>query len=159
RQREALRRRSPGRVVAPYPRWHVVKTVLYLSLYHLGIYHLVRWVRRTRGASRAVILLYHRVNDLSVDSLTVSTAAFAEHVVSLKTHNRFITSSALVDLWEARGSFPANTVVIHFDDCYRDVWTHAAPILREGGLPAAAFIASGFVGTHRCFEHDRLRSP
>ena len=159
RQREELRRRSPARLVNPYPHGHLRKTAFYLFLYYSGIYHLIRWSRRVSGSSRAVVLLYHRVNDLSSDGLTASTRAFAEHMTLLKKRYRVLGTSTLLGLLERGEPIPAHAVIVHFDDCYRDVAVNAVPILRAVGCPATAFIASGFVDTDRSFEHDRARSP
>ncbi|MFN3325513.1 MAG: polysaccharide deacetylase family protein [Bryobacteraceae bacterium] len=54
---------------------------------------------------------------------------------------------------------PKRAVVIHFDDGYRDNASDAAPLLRAADLPAAFFIASGFIDTSRSFEHDKTKSP
>jgi len=159
RDRQAMRKRAPARLVDAYPKGHIVKTAAYLALYYSGFYWGIRWLRRMTGSSRAVVLLYHRVNDLSSDGLTASTTAFAEHIALLKRHYRVLGTSDLLGYLERGEAIPACSVVIHFDDCYRDVWVNAAPILRAAGCPATAFIASGFVGTDRSFEHDRNRSP
>jgi peptidoglycan/xylan/chitin deacetylase (PgdA/CDA1 family) len=50
-------------------------------------------------------------------------------------------------------------VAIHFDDCYRDVRTQAAVLLEAAGIPATAFVSSGFVDTGRVFLHDQAKSP
>jgi peptidoglycan/xylan/chitin deacetylase (PgdA/CDA1 family) len=159
RQREELRKRAPSRLVPDYPKGHLLKTAVYLGFYHSGIYHGVRWLRRLAGSPRAVVLLYHRVNDLTSDGLTASTTAFAEHVALLRARYRVLSTSSLLNHLEQGEHFAPTSVVVHFDDCYRDVWLNATPILRAAGLPAASFIASGFVGTDRCFDHDRNRSP
>ena len=159
RQREELRKRSPGRMPEPYSTKRLLKTAFYLALYHFRIYDAVRMARRWAGSSRAIILLYHRVNDRSVDSLTTSVAAFAGHAILLKRRYHVFSTSSLLERLEQGQRFPSNAVLIHFDDCYRDVWAYAAPVLRASELPATAFVASGFVGTNRQFEHDRLRSP
>ena len=53
----------------------------------------------------------------------------------------------------------SGTVAIHFDDCYRDVRTCAAPLLAAAGAPAMAFVSSGFVDTDRVFCHDQEKYP
>jgi peptidoglycan/xylan/chitin deacetylase (PgdA/CDA1 family) len=51
------------------------------------------------------------------------------------------------------------TVIVHFDDCYQDVYTHAAPLLSSANLPVAAFVSSGFVNIDRAFAHDQEKYP
>lgn len=133
------------------------KTLFYLALLHLGVYRSLRWFHRHRN--RAAILLYHRVNDRSLDVLTTSTQRFAEHLIVLSRYYKVVPSSGLVERVLKGRRIEPGTVVIHFDDCYRDVHTYAAPLLRAAGLPAAAFISSGFVGTDRAFAHDEQKYP
>jgi peptidoglycan/xylan/chitin deacetylase (PgdA/CDA1 family) len=134
----------------------VLKNLLYLAIFHSGIYSLVR---KNRKSSRAAIILYHRVNDFSRDPLTVDTATFAGQLLVIAKYYRPMTSCELVRRLRNKESIPATTVLIHFDDAYRDVHTEGMPILRALGIPAAAFISSGFVGTNRRFQHDIAKYP
>jgi peptidoglycan/xylan/chitin deacetylase (PgdA/CDA1 family) len=70
-----------------------------------------------------------------------------------------VPSSLLVDCLLKRKRIEPGTVVIHFDDCYREVRACAAPLLRAAGLSATAFISSGFVDTDRAFAHDVQKYP
>lgn len=154
-QRAALQRKlrhwqphSNGRVI--------VKNALYLLVFYCGLYGLVRNLRKT---SRAATLLYHRVNDFSKDVLTVDTETFAAHLLAIRKYYSTISSSELVRSIQQKRRIPPTAVVIHFDDCYRGVFTEGQPILQGAGVPATAFIASGFVGTERQFAHDRQKYP
>src|SRR5262249_51612797 len=46
--------------------------------------------------------------------------------------------------------------VLTFDDGYRDTYTQAFPRLKRRGLPAVAFVTTGYVGTELLLPHDRL---
>jgi peptidoglycan/xylan/chitin deacetylase (PgdA/CDA1 family)/folate-dependent phosphoribosylglycinamide formyltransferase PurN len=156
KQRDELQRRL-GRVAGPLRSLtQCVKTVLYLGFFHLGVY---RAVHGGRKKSRAAILLYHRVNDYSVDVLTTSTERFAEQICALKKFYSIRSTGWLVETLKNRAPIPPDTVIIHFDDCYADVLRCAGPILSASKAPATAFIASGFVDTNRQFEHDRTKYP
>ena len=52
----------------------------------------------------------------------------------------------------SRGALPARAVAITFDDGYADNATVALPILRELGLPATFFIATGFLDGGRMWN-------
>jgi peptidoglycan/xylan/chitin deacetylase (PgdA/CDA1 family) len=130
---------------------------MWLVLYYGGLYSFIRW--RRRKVSRGAILLYHLVNDVSEDVLTVSTRRFAQHLVTLRRHYRVIASEQLVAHVAAHENLEETAVAIHFDDCYRDVRTNASPLLAAAGMPAAVFISSGCVDTSRVFGHDELDSP
>ena len=134
-----------------------IKSAVYLALFHSGFYSLIRRLRRrqTRGA----ILLYHRVNDVSTDVLTTSTRRFAEHLITLRHYYHWIPTGELVERIASRAPIKPTTVAIHFDDCYLDVRTWAAPLLAAAGAPGTAFISSGFVDTDRVFLHDEKKYP
>lgn len=135
-----------------------IKTAWYLVMFYAGLPQLVRAARRFAGANRACVLLYHRVNDFDHDPLTTGVRRFAEHMVLLRNHYDVLPSSGLIDAIEGRRPIPSTSVVIHFDDCYRDVATNAKPILNALKFPACAFVASGYVGTQQRFPHD-VASP
>lgn len=90
------------------------------------------------------ILMYHRVDDLpEYDQLTVSTRRFREQMRILSASYRVIPMSlALQEL--ALGCPIRNTVVITFDDGYRDNLVNALPVIRELKLPATVFVTTGF---------------
>ena len=134
----------------------ILRNLFALGLFHSGIHRVVRTSRRK---SRAMIILYHRVNDFSQDVLTVGTDSFAAHLLALSKYYPTMRSSDLVAHIGARERIAPTTVLIHFDDCYLDVHTNGRPILKAAGLPATAFISSGFIDTDRSFEHDRAKYP
>ena len=54
------------------------------------------------------------------------------------------------------GTLPDRAAALTFDDGTRNLFTHAAPVLREVGLPAAVFLATGPMGTDETLWPDRL---
>ena len=53
---------------------------------------------------------------------------------------------------------PDNTVVITFDDGYRDNYLNAFPILKDLSIPATIFLATDAIGSQRMLWHDRVFS-
>lgn len=150
---------------ARLPHWRessdisaIARNLYCLSLYFTGILSLVRLWHRTSKV-RACVLLYHRVNDYSKDILTIDTETFASQLIILAKHYASISSSALVEHIRDRKPIEPTSVAIHFDDCYRDIYTNGAPIIRAMRRSATAFVSSGFVGTSRAFAHDREKYP
>ena len=134
------------------------KNLYCLFSYYLGPFSLARILHR-RQQSRGAIILYHRVNDYSKDPLTVDAETFAAHLLALSRHYPRISTSELVDSLQRKKSIPPTSIAVHFDDCYRDVYTVGAPILATAGFRATAFISSGFVDTDRVFAHDAAKYP
>ena len=157
-RRELENRRSLPRPVHHSLRY-ALKTAFALLVYYSGLFHFIRVWKKATGTNRVCVILYHRVNDLCEDVLTTSVRRFAEHLIAIQKYFAVITASELVDRLRRRAKFDTPTVVIHFDDCYRDVYTKASKVLVAANLHACAFISSGFVGTARQFPHDQDISP
>jgi peptidoglycan/xylan/chitin deacetylase (PgdA/CDA1 family)/folate-dependent phosphoribosylglycinamide formyltransferase PurN len=136
----------------------ILRNLYLLSLYYSGIYSLIRhWNLRKR--SRAAIFLHHRVNDYSKDVLTVDLETFAAQLLAIAKYYPLTSTRNIVDSIRFVRPIKSTSVAIHFDDCYRDILTNGAPILKAMGIPACAFINSGFVGTQRPYPHDLDKYP
>ena len=87
----------------------------------------------------------------------MSPANFAAQMEALR---RVAEPLPLLDLVrnQAGGPLPARSVVVTFDDGYVDNLEQAFPVLREHGVPASLFVATGNIDTPREFWWDRLES-
>jgi peptidoglycan/xylan/chitin deacetylase (PgdA/CDA1 family) len=90
-----------------------------------------------------LILGYHRVGAGMEREMDLPREVFAEQMRYLAGHREVVP---LVDGVKRLG-FPLerDLVAITFDDGYREVFTQAWPVLRDLGLPATVFLATGFV--------------
>ncbi len=134
----------------------ILKNLYSLGMYWSGLYLAVRAWHRSKG-SRAAIFLHHRVNDYARDVLTTDTETFAAQLLALRARYPPTDTASLVSAIAEKRPFPATAVAIHFDDCYRDVCTNGAPILKALNFPATFFVNSGFIDTGRAFLHDQTR--
>ena len=125
-----------------------------LFVYYIGLYSLARVWHRAEG-NRGAVIFYHRVNDFSKDMLTVDAERFAAQLLAIAKRYHRMSTSELVEHVRQRRPITPTSVVIHFDDCYRDVHTNAAPILAKAEFPPTAFLSLGFIGTERRFLHDQ----
>ncbi|GMU21318.1 MAG: hypothetical protein AMXMBFR13_14110 [Phycisphaerae bacterium] len=108
-------------------------------------------VLRLTGRCRTTVLLYHRVSDDYLDSVTVGIEQFQQQIELLRRCYQVIDlNTFLADPAKARRK---PTVVITFDDGYLDNYL-AARLLRRAGLPCTFFVSTGMIGTGRAFEHD-----
>lgn len=89
----------------------IIKVAAWLVLYYAGVYSFIRRLRR--NTSRGALLLYHRVNDVSEDVLTVSTRRFAQHLVTPRKFYPVIATEQLVERVAAREHLEATTVAVH----------------------------------------------
>ena len=104
-----------------------------------------------------IVLCYHRIFEPESDPhlLSVSPDYFRQQLQVIK---RIAHPLSLDQLGEAVGrrNLPRRGVIITFDDGYLDNLENALPILREVGLPATIYIATGYVETDREFWWDDL---
>jgi peptidoglycan/xylan/chitin deacetylase (PgdA/CDA1 family) len=116
----------------------------------------VRIVRR-RFRPAAVILMYHRVADVTSDPfrLVVSPAHFAQHMALVREGYSPIR---LADLAEAigRNDVPRRAVAVTFDDGYADNYYQALPALESMGVPATVFVTTGKTDSTCPFWWDEL---
>jgi peptidoglycan/xylan/chitin deacetylase (PgdA/CDA1 family) len=110
-----------------------------------------------------LVLGYHRVVDdypswaaRTIPSMLISRAMLARHLDWLAGHYRCISLDELGARIEAGDPFTEPVAAVTFDDGYRDVYDHAFPLLKARGIPAAVFVAAGFVATGAPLNHDRL---
>jgi peptidoglycan/xylan/chitin deacetylase (PgdA/CDA1 family) len=138
-----------------------VKRRLKISLFRLGAGSPVRDLRRKRlsrlGNLPLAVVLYHRVDDAicgEPEGLTVTRRTFERHLRMYRDHFQVISVTGMLDLLERGVGLEEWTVVITFDDGYRDNVLHAAPLLRKYGLPACFFLTAGYLETGHQFEWD-----
>ena len=124
-----------------------------------GIGMLRRWVRRAwlTTQPRAVILLYHRIAELSSDPqlLSVTPQHFAEHLEHIC---KYYHPMSLVQLGRALTTkrVPHHAVAITFDDGYADNLWNAKSLLEKYDVSVTVFVTTGYVGQNREFWWDDL---
>jgi peptidoglycan/xylan/chitin deacetylase (PgdA/CDA1 family) len=101
---------------------------------------------------RLPILMYHRVGPTLptlpaiTRRLTVSPPDFAAQMNWLSRNGyHAVTALQAFDALEHGRALPPKPVMITFDDGYRDVLWHAAPVLHRLHMPATAYVITGRV--------------
>ncbi len=133
----------------------VAKTITFSA--YLGVQRsLPRHLLACRSNQRVIILLYHRVNDRLRDGVTVGIKQFEHQMSYVSDNHQVVSVESLV-----AGTYPRDStnpvVVVTFDDGYLDNYENALPILARYSMPAAFFVATGFINTNRPFIHDLKR--
>lgn len=101
--------------------------------------------------------MYHQIADLEDDhwAMAVQPANFAEHLQILRDRCRPISLRHLTtDL--VRGHLDTRSVVVTFDDGYRDNLINARPLLERYDIPATMFIVGEAIGRGTEFWWDQL---
>src|SRR4051794_36123063 len=119
------------------------------------------WLARSRGRldeNGLRILFYHRVSD-DDDLLAVSPRRFRQQMELLAAKGYDVLGlAAAADLLNA-GVVPRRSVVLNFDDGYRDVAENALPILEQLGFPATVFLPTGVIDGMTTFSWYREQPP
>lgn len=120
----------------------------------LGVPALVRRIRR----GRLSIIMYHGVEPQPLTPAcwhVLDTATFRRQLEYVQRHFSVLPLEEALERLE-EGSLPENAATLTFDDGTQNLLTHAAPVLRELGLPAAVFLATGLMGSDNALWPDRL---
>jgi peptidoglycan/xylan/chitin deacetylase (PgdA/CDA1 family) len=101
------------------------------------------------------VLMYHKVNDVPGNPLSVPCAVFDEQMSRLGDLGYTVVGlDAVLDHYAAGTPLPAKAVLITFDDGYRDNLANAAPILQKYGYPAVLFVPIGYLDDRRPLPHE-----
>jgi len=110
----------------------VIKNIIYSIL---GLFP-------TKGV---VVLMYHSIGDGDL-FFTVKREEFERQMQYLKEEEFNVVSLRKLEEYLENRSIPPKTVVITFDDGYKDNFLNAYPVLKKYNLPATIFVATGEVG-------------
>jgi peptidoglycan/xylan/chitin deacetylase (PgdA/CDA1 family) len=101
------------------------------------------------------VLMYHKVNDVPGNPVSVPTFLFDEQMASLRDLGYTVVDlEAVVAYYLRQEPLPPGATLITFDDGYRDVLARALPVLKSYGYPAVVFVPIGFLGETRPLPHD-----
>src|SRR2546425_8612517 len=101
------------------------------------------------------VLMYHKVNDLPGNPLTMPVSLFDEQMDQLRQFGYNVVGlQAVLDHYGERTPLPTNAVLITFDDGYHDNLDNAARVLRKYGYPAVLFVPIGYLDDRHPLPHE-----
>jgi len=116
----------------------------------------VSGVGRANGTPSLRVLMYHKVNDLPGNPVTVPVGLFEEQMSELRELGYTVVGlDAVLAHYLDEAPLPAGATLITFDDGYEDVLRNALPVLAREGYPAVLFVPLGFVGETSPLPHER----
>lgn len=107
--------------------------------------------RSLQSSQGAAVLTFHglredgKASGVLDESLHLPLSVFRETCLHLAAHYQVLPLAEIVAFWQAGKTLPARTVAITFDDGYASNFQLGYPVLRELGLPATVFLATGFI--------------
>lgn len=116
-------------------------------------------IERLTGG-RARIINFHRVADakpypwMSLSAFTLR--AFEDRIRYICSKYNLLTLEELADRISRKQTLPQGSIVVTFDDGYKDMYLNAYPILRKYNVPATVFLTTGHIGTGELFWWDKI---
>jgi len=101
------------------------------------------------------VLMYHKVNDLAGNPLTMPVSLFDEQMDQLRQLGyQTVDLDAVLDHYLHGQPLPPRAVLITFDDGYHDNLDNAAQVLRKYGYPAVLFVPIGYLDDRQPLPHE-----
>ena len=101
------------------------------------------------------VLMYHKVNDLPENPLTMPVSVFDEQMDQLRGLGYTVVDLQAVLAHYVDGiPLPPKAVLITFDDGYHDNLANAAEVLKRYGYPAVLFVPIGYLDDRQPLPHE-----
>src|SRR5213592_2427699 len=101
------------------------------------------------------VLMYHKVNDLPENPLTMPVSVFDEQMDQVRELGYTVVGLDAVLAHYAGGvPLPPKAVLITFDDGYHDNLDNAAEVLTKYGYPAVLFVPIGYLDDRQPLPHE-----
>ena len=103
------------------------------------------------------VLVYHRVNDLPAKKdPSLSVNFFSAQMKNLVERGYYFASLTELSKWLNYSiTLPQKTVVLTFDDGFRDVYKNVFPILKKYRIKAGIFLIYNYIGKSKYFSYNR----
>jgi peptidoglycan/xylan/chitin deacetylase (PgdA/CDA1 family) len=132
-----------------------IKQVLKNSVYR-AIGETASAIRPDENGHRSLrVLMYHKVNDVPGNPLTMPVSLFDEQMDALRQLGYTVVDLDAVLAHYTKGEpLPPQAVLITFDDGYHDNLENAATVLRSYGYPAVLFVPIGYLDDRHPLPHE-----
>jgi peptidoglycan/xylan/chitin deacetylase (PgdA/CDA1 family) len=134
------------------------------ALDRLGFSRAVAAARRYQlwKGTGLTVAVYHRIadptriDDLDPELVDATPEDFEQQMTYLRENFRPVSLDEVLRARRERSTLPPDSVLVTFDDGYRDNFDIAFPILKRLGMPAAFFITTGYMNDRRLFWWERV---
>lgn len=127
--------------------WNFYATGASAALNATGLVHIFGKNRIRR------ILVYHYIDDYSIESFRKQIAYYSEHY-------KILSLSEFTEALSIKKNKDDNILCITFDDAYKNIYLNAAPVLDSYDVKPCIFIPVGFMETPKKIEYikNNIRS-
>jgi peptidoglycan/xylan/chitin deacetylase (PgdA/CDA1 family) len=107
------------------------------------------------GGRALRVLMYHKVNDVPGNRLSVPVSLFDEQMDLLRQLGYTVVGlDAVLDFYVASKPLPPKAVLITFDDGYHDNLDNAGRVLQKYGYPGVLFVPIGYLDDRQPLPHE-----
>lgn len=125
---------------------------------------IVAMIERLVGSRphRFPVLTYHRIAEpvgppaFAPELISATPKDFEQQIRTLSRLYRFISLEELLDIRRGQREPKGRSLLVTFDEGYRDFAEHAWPVLRHQGVPTTLFVATAFPDSGGAFWWDDL---
>jgi peptidoglycan/xylan/chitin deacetylase (PgdA/CDA1 family) len=137
----------------------MVKLFLAFLIFYSGFLNLYLYLRRKLSSlPDFTILMYHRVVDVEhnrenhfLPGMVTLESTFSKQMNYLKKNYNVISLDVLIGYLKYKKNLPPGSIIITFDDGWRDNYLFAFPLLKKYDLPATIFLSTDYIGTSKMF--------
>lgn len=128
-----------------------------------GLLRIYETLSKIKGTRKTPILMYHSIYPLDqkgmrmhIKVISATPQMFERQMQYLSTFYDIIPLEEYVSMRNSGVPIPRRSVIVTFDDGYRDNYTHAYPILNALNIKATIFICPELIDTQRALWSNRL---
>jgi peptidoglycan/xylan/chitin deacetylase (PgdA/CDA1 family) len=100
------------------------------------------------------ILMYHKVTENLNDGISISADKLRQQFEFIRRKGYHTLSfEELEDALKTGNSLPKRSLILTFDDAYRDFMVNAVPLLTSFGFKASVFIPVGYMGKTNSWDN------
>lgn len=133
------------------------KIQTYTSLPYVS---LLRYQRRIANNNDFVILCYHRVRERTGifydNNISASSLEFRKQMLYINKHFNVISIDQLTEHSKGNSKLKPNSIMITFDDGYKDNAINAFPVLEELCMSAVVFVTTGYIDSDSIPWEDQV---
>lgn len=140
-------------------QWSGLRAMFKKIIKKVALFSNATGILKAFNRDKAAILMYHNLCSNYQEAhrnLAISADDFERHIRHVKRFYNVISLSALVQAIRDKKQFPDFSVVITFDDGYRNNFTLAYPILKKYQVPVTVFLTTGLIGTNHYLWFNEL---
>ena len=110
--------------------------------------------------NKVTVVMYHYVRDLKYSRYPnikgCDVHDFKEQILFLKKHYHFVTVEEVLNAYYEEGKLPEHSVLLTFDDAYKDHFEYAFPILEHEHIQGAFYAPVKAVLEHSVLDVNKI---